>query len=166
MIELRPGDCFVVRTESWIANAIIAVEHIISPDHEAEFNHAGIILDVDGNTFESLKNIDHYNIKEYIGCPIFIARHIDMTDKKFQEGYASVLKYDGQKYPWWRLMLFLTGWADDLYRIDRPVCSELAALFLKGAGLREHTWGTSPDNLADEWAVGYQYVNLFEGIWE
>jgi hypothetical protein len=166
MIDLRPGDMFVVRTKSWIANGIIAVEHIYSQDHEAEFNHAGIILDEKGNTFESLGNIDHYNLDLYKGCPIFIARHTDMTTETFNLGMASIIKYDGKKYPWWRLGLFLAGWAEHLYRIDRPVCSELVALFLKPSGLRpDHSWGVSPDNLADEWAVGDKFVNLYDEVW-
>lgn len=166
-MELKPGDVFVVKTKSKIANAILAIEHILSEDHEAEYTHGGIILDGEGNTFESLRHINHYNLDLYKDCHIFIARHLKMDEECFNQSLSSIIKYDGQNYPWWRLLLFLGGMADDLYRIDRPVCSELVALFLKGSGLRpEHSWGVSPDNLADEWhSKSLTYTTVFEGVW-
>lgn len=160
MIELQPGDGFVVRTKSKIATPIIIMQHLISPDHEAVYNHAGIILNSEGDTFESLGKIDHYNLSQYKGCQILIARQNIMTAEKFMEGYLRVLKYDGLKYPWWRLALFCFGLADDLHSIDRPVCSELYDLFEGGPG-----WGVSPDNLADTWHRGMYHTTKLEGVW-
>jgi hypothetical protein len=166
-MQLNPGDIFVVKSKSKIAKAILAIEHVMSEDHEAEYTHAGIILGDNGDTFESLRHIDHYNMDLNKGCHIFIARHNLMAQEIFNTCMSSVIKYDGQNYPWWRLGLFFGGLADDLYRIDRPVCSELVALFLKGGGLRlEHSWGVSPDNLADEWhSKSLTYTTVFEGVW-
>jgi hypothetical protein len=163
---LQPGDQFAVRTGGFIADAIIAVEHIYSEDHEACKNHAGIILDEKGNTFEALQKIGMYNLSAYKGCEIIIARHINMTDERFQAGLKAVAKYEGRAYPWWRLGLYLFGFADNLHRIDRPVCSELNGKFEMGASLRQHCWGLTPDNLVDEWRSSTYYQIIYEGVWQ
>jgi hypothetical protein len=167
MIDLRPGDRFVVKTKGFVANAIISIEHIISPDHEADMNHGGIIIDKEGNTFEALSKIDHYNIKQYIGCPMVISHNKFMTDERFLRGYKSILQYDGQKYPWWRLVLFILGLADDLHRINRPVCTELLRMFDNGSSIwLNEPWGTSPDNVHDQWNCDINEEIIFDGIFD
>lgn len=163
---LQPGDQFGAKTAGFVPDAIITIEHIYSPDHEADKSHVGVLVDEKGKTFEARWKIGHYNLADYKGCEIVIARHIFMNDERFAAGYRAILKYDGKRYPWWRLGLHLFGLADNLHRIDRPVCSEANGKFEVGAGLRQDCWGLTPDNLCDEWHSSKYYQVIFEGTWE
>jgi hypothetical protein len=138
------------------------VEKWKSLDCEAVYNHAGIVTSEQGDTFESLKKIDHYKLSDYRGCQILIFRRIEMTDDLFQKGYDSVKKYDGTVYPFWRMPLFLLGIAKwfKLY----PVCSELVMQFECGCGLRKKWAGYNPDNISDEVHISKFYQIKFEGI--
>lgn len=164
MLNLKPGDLCVVKTKSAIAGTINAAQRFLSRDGKAEYNHALIILDKQGSTYESLLRIDHYLLSQYIGCPIWIVRHKDMTGKRFKTGFHDILKYDGKLYPAWRLPLHFLHLAQYIHW-SYPVCSELVGLFLNKAGLFNSTgWGWSPDNLADLWAESKYYETIFRGI--
>lgn len=166
MITLQPGDYFAVRTNSWLARLIILKERICAMDDEAKYNHAGIIVDCRGNTYESLGRIDHYHIDNYIGCPILIARHKSMTPDAFRAGMKEVLKYDGKVYPVWRLILHLTGLAK-FFKMTFPVCSELVGEHAYHAGGHTYDgWGWNPDHLADLWEISKYYDVIYEGIWK
>jgi hypothetical protein len=162
-IELRPGDLCVVKTPSRIAGAINAGQRLLSRDRNAEYNHALLIVDKAGNTFESLTRIDHYKLTRYDGCKAMIVRHTEMEQGRFNEGYAHVLKYDGKMYPWWRLPMHFLRVAQYVHW-SYPVCSELVGLFLNKAGLFNSTgWGWSPDDLADLWDESKYYDTVFKG---
>lgn len=162
-IDLRPGDLCVVKTDSRIAGAINAAQKVLSRDGRAEYNHALIILDKGGNTYESLKRIDHYNLAQYAGCQALIVRHKEMDLDHFGEGYRAVLKYDGKVYPWWRLPMHFLRVAQYVHW-SYPVCSELVGMFLNKAGLFNSTgWGWSPDDLADLWEESKYYDTVFKG---
>jgi hypothetical protein len=152
-VVFKPGDCFVVNTGSKIASLINWGQKVWSFDHKANMNHAGIIVDSDGGTFESLERIDHYNLDQYIGMPMLIIRYREMTEEKFKIGYEAILKYDGCVYPFWRFFSHLMGFARFIHW-SYPVCSELVGLFLNKANLEFNTgWGTSPDYWCDWWNV-------------
>lgn len=164
MMELRPGDYFCVRTKSWIADAIIKVQLWKSLDHEARYNHAGIIVHPDGTTFESLQKIAHYGIQGYVGCPVLIVRHKEMTPERFLLGYEEVKKWDQFAYPWWRLALSFFGLAKWIHPAGIPVCSELVVEHLHHAGLVKHDgYGWTPDALADKFKSRC-YEVIYEGI--
>jgi hypothetical protein len=162
-MKLKAGDCFVVRGDTSISYLIRMFGKFWSSDGECTFNHAGIILDSDGNTFESLKRIDHYSLDNYKGKEIMIVRHKKMSKTRFNKGWRAIEHLDGVIYPWWRLFLHLVHLAKYLNRSGIPVCSELVGMFENGAGLRKVFWGLTPDNLADEWRISKHYTIVFEG---
>lgn len=165
MIQLLPGDCAVVKTHSPIADLLIWGQRLKSKDDKAEYNHALIVTAADGTTFESLAKIAHYGIDGYRGCPIYIARHLEMTPERFKAGYDHVKKFDQCFYPWWRLPLHLVGLAKHIHW-SYPVCSELVGRFLYEAGLSRSTgWGWSPDELADLWDESKNWKLIFKGTW-
>lgn len=164
MIELKEGDLAVVKTKSMIAGAINAGQRFLSKDGKAEYNHALLIVDENGGTYESLAKIDHYHISQYLGCPIWIVRHVAMDGEKFRKGYEAVQKYDGKLYPGWRLLLHFVGLAKFIHW-SYPVCSELVGRFLYEAGLFHATgWGWSPDDLADLWRESKYYETVYKGM--
>jgi hypothetical protein len=165
-MKLQAGDCFVVRGDTSLSYLIRVFGNFWSSDGECSFNHAGIILDEEGNTFESLNRIDHYNLEQYKGKQIMIVRHNKMNFDLFCKGLASIIHLDGVRYPWWRLAVHLVHLARFFNRSGIPVCSELVGMFENGAGLRKVFWGLTPDNLADEWRISKHYNTIYEGVWE
>jgi hypothetical protein len=163
-MKLKAGDCFVVRGDTSISYLIRMFGKFWSNDGECTYNHAGIILDDAGNTFESLNRIDHYNLDSYKQKQIMIVRHHVMTALGFQDGWDRVKHLDGVIYPWWRLGLHLFHLARFFNRSGIPVCSELVGMFENGAGLRKTFWGLTPDNLADEWRISKHYEIVYEGV--
>jgi len=164
-IELQPGDYFCVRTKSWLTRLILLKEIFSSLDSKAEFNHAGIILNEEGDTFESLFFINHYNLEQYRGCNIIIARYKEMTPEKFEAGMKEVLQYDGRIYPFWRLPSHLLGLAK-FFHSTFPVCSELVGEHAYYAGVHDvHGWGWNPDNLADLWDISKYVDVIYKGVW-
>lgn len=165
-MKLQAGDVFVVRGDTSISYLIRVAGKFWSNDGECTYNHAGIIIDGEGNTFESLNRIDHYKLDAYKGNYILIVRHKAMSPIKFSDGWAAIKHLDRVIYPWWRLGLHLVHLARLVHRSGIPVCSELVGMFENGAGLRKVYWGLTPDNLADEWRISKFYSIIFEGIWE
>jgi hypothetical protein len=151
MIQLQPGDCFVVKTDSKLAGLVNWGQALWSHDNRAEFNHAGIVVKEDGTTFESLSRIGHYYLGRYAGSRILVVRYGEMIPERFWFGYGQVKRYDGKLYPFWRLPLHLVNVAKFIHW-THPVCSELVGRFLNAAGITPNTgWGTTPDDWADLW---------------
>ena len=74
-------------------------------------------------------------------------------------------EYEGHAYPGQRLILAMFNMARYLYADwSTPLCSELVAKFLAGAGLRNDWWGVSPDDLTKEWQSSKLYNIVFNGI--
>jgi len=164
MLNLKPGDLCVVKTNSAIAGTVNAAQRFLSRDGKAEYNHALLIVDETGKTFESLLRIDHYHLSQYVGCPVWIVRNTAMDDVRFSAGYRAVLKYDGKLYPFWRLPMHFLRLAQYIHW-SYPVCSELLGVFLNKAGLFTSTgWGWSPDDLADLWGESKYYETLYKGV--
>lgn len=164
MMDLRPGDYFCVRTQSWMASAILKAQKLKALDGESTYNHAGIIVAPDGTTFESLRKIGHSAIQSYIGCPVLIVRHRDMTFDRFKAGYEGIRKWDGCVYPFWRLLLHAAGLAHFLHPVGIPVCSELVVEHARIAGLVGYPgYGWNPDHLADKFRNYKCYDPVYEG---
>lgn len=159
MIELRPGDPFVVHSDGTVPDMVNLFQSIWSPDHKSEYSHSGFVMSPDGETFESRKRIGRYHLKDFEGCPIFIVRHALMTPERFQQGWDYVKKHEGAIYPVMRLALHAVGLASYVHW-KHPVCSELECKFEVGAYLRREWWGKTPDNLADQWVSDKNYLTL------
>jgi hypothetical protein len=163
-MKLQAGDVFVVQGTANISYLIRMAGRFWATDGECTYTHAGIILDEQGNTFESLNRIDHYKLDQYKGCQILIVRQRAMTALGFQDGWDAIKHLDRVIYPYWRLGIHLLHLARFINRSGIPVCSELVGMFENGAGLRKVYWGLSPDNLADEWKISKYYDIIYEGV--
>jgi hypothetical protein len=165
-VILKPGDLFVVNTNSSIlSRAINIAQKFWSVDNESTYNHAGIIITQSGDTFESLWKVGRYHLSQYDGCKILIVRHNMLTAQGFQNGWDKVKNWEGCLYPVPRLLLHLLHLAKYI-RWKYPVCSELAARFLNGAGLKKYWWGITPDNLGDEWRISRYYDILYDDVFD
>ncbi|HQM30630.1 MAG TPA: hypothetical protein PLR20_14880 [Syntrophales bacterium] len=159
---IRKGDVFAVKTNSALAGIINFCQKVWSWDSESKYNHAGVIIDETGKTFESLAKIGSYDLSQYEGQCIIIARHKEMDDSKFEYGFLKVKGLDGAIYPVLRLLLHLVRLAKYIHW-KYPVCSELVGKFLNAAGLWRKWWGITPDILADVWTISKHYDVIYEG---
>ena len=144
------GDYFVVHPRGFLADIIQFIQCIYSRDHHSQYTHAGIIIDIDGKSFEALARIKRNHIDNYTGRPILIVRDKFMTLEDFEDGFTEIRKMEGWIYPFQRLILHLLGLAKYIHW-EFAVCSELVAKFQWANGWRCRWWGVTPDNLADEW---------------
>lgn len=163
---LLAGDLFATRNPMALGVAINTVQGFWSSDGRSEYSHAGIICDATGRTFESNHHIEYGHLLKYDGKKILIARNLRMTPAKAIKGWKTVKHLNGMIYPYWRLILHLIPpLARRLHLIEIPVCSELAAWFLHGCGLRHKNYmGTNVDTLVDEWKNYDDYDVIFEGV--
>lgn len=168
-ILLQPGDVFATRNPQSLGKLITFVEAIRCESKTAEYSHAGIILDSQGNTFEDVWNIEQQNLfTAYKGSRVIIARWEGMNVENFRKGWDAVKGENGKIYPYWRLLLHLIGLARWIHLGSDTVCSELAEKFLINAGYtmglaKKNWWGLTPQELVDEWNIS-KYINIiFEG---
>jgi hypothetical protein len=162
-MSFRPGMVFAVKSDSWLAGAINACQRIRAVDDESTYNHAGLITDNIGTTFEALSKIGYSKLGGYTGCRVIIAQHVKMTGLRFEDAFSRIKHLDGCIYPFPRLFLHLLGLAKYVHW-RYPVCSELVGKFEFEAGLRKNWWGINPDNLADEWKISRYYDIVYEGV--
>jgi len=160
--QLKPGDIFCTKNPMWLGRAINAVQWFWSKDGESTYSHAGIILDPEGLTFESLWTIRKSRLDSYHGERILIGRDVGMTQERFYDGWRRVMHLEGKWYPAWRLLLHALPPTARISVTGIPVCSELAWLFVDG-----HGWaGVNPDTLADRIRYWKRFDVIYEGIWE
>jgi hypothetical protein len=170
MLILQPGDIFATRALTFLGKSIRFIERLKAESITSEYNHAGIILDSSGKTFEALWHIENQNLfDEYKGCEVIIARWKGMTPEAFKKGYIAVLPEQGMMYPFYRIGLHFLGLAKFIHFGLDTVCSELTEKFLVNAGFCEgfggkNWWGLSPEELADEWKQSKWFDIIFEGI--
>jgi len=170
-MKFMTGDYWCVNSKSFMTAPIIAMEKRMSLDHAAEYNHAGILVKPPadpekdwGTTYEALRTIGHFHLRQYEGCKIIIARHTGMTPEKFQKGYKEVLRWNNYAYPAWRLLLYSIGLAKYLHGIGIPICSELVAEHCFHSDLSvADGYGWTPDALADKFKQYRCYDVVFEG---
>jgi len=165
--ELRPGDVFAVDTEKFFAKLITLRNKISASDCNAIYNHNGVIIKEDSTTFESRRKITHYNLDDYEGKQILIARPI-VQGFVAESAIKRLNQYDGKTYPWWRIIVHAISptLAKYLTWSGIPVCSELVAMYLNWVGVRHGGFfGTTPDMLADEWEHWREYEIIFNGKW-
>jgi len=156
---LHQGDIFCVGNPSAKLGRYInrwQIHH--SWDRKSTYTHTGIITHEDGRTFESgipQPGEDGWWIGEgslwnYCGSNILIIRHFNFTPEIFYRTFPVLqARWEGKRYPIWRLPLFAAGLAGMLHNIDIPVCSETSAALYTMAGFLPAFWGVYPDMLAD-----------------
>ena len=164
---LNPGDIFFTRNPSAMGKEIRFIEALKAESGKSEYNHAGIIIDSKGTTFEALWHIENQNFfEEYKGDDVAVYRYVNMTPDAFQKGYAAVLPDKGMLYPWWRLGLHLVGLSGFIHG-QEGVCSEEAYKFAIGAGAPmmagTHWYGVNPQEMQTECAFSKYWTEVFKG---
>jgi hypothetical protein len=164
-MNCKPGDVFVVKSPDWISRAICAVERR-DPLGDSTYSHAGVIVDSDGKTIESLWTVRYGNINDYAGCPLLIGRYKKMDEERFKTGLSQILPHLGEYYPAYRIPLILFGLGRFVHWY-KLVCSELAVSFLDGACFHdgdfsefEDPFGWTPADVAsvfERW-TGFEVV--------
>lgn len=164
--ELRRGDLFAVHSPSALGWCIRAVQCVWSLDSDAPYNHVGIVCHPDGRTIEARWRVGAFNVRDYHGKQILIARHREMNTAAYLEGYLAIKPEIGRLYPFHRLLLFLVPPLAKISLLGRGVCSELTAKFMAGAGFGNVVYGITPDNLVDLWRESKSMDIIFEGVWK
>lgn len=153
MIQLKPGDIFCTANPMALGRAINFFQKVWATDNDSEYSHAGIIINPQGDTFESLWTVRFSNLSKYIGKHVLIGRPVNLEVSDIKYGLRNVIMdHKGQIYPVWRLPLAIVPPLAKYISSGRfPVCSELVAKYLKLAGvLGIGRWqGKNPDNIAD-----------------
>lgn len=165
MLDIKAGDIFCVNSGYWVSRAITNVTGLYALDKNAKYSHSGIIINQNGQTFESLYHIEINHLEEYVGKQIIIGRHSSMSYPIFKSAFDPLFdEQNGRVYPAWRIALFLIPpLARYLSNGEWLVCSELAAKFLKNAGILNTFTGWAPDNIADMIRDWKNWSIIFEG---
>lgn len=166
MPELRPGDIFCTRNPMMLGRIIMAIERMNSVDNNAQYSHAGIIMGPTATTFEALwTNRRNGLFNSYAGERVLIGRNHLMTKEAYDKGWKNVSEFEGRWYAFHRLPLNLIPPLAKFFSTGHcAVCSELAAMFLVGAGLMEYWRGVNPDHITDMIQHFKEWTVVFEGI--
>lgn len=144
---LRPGDIVCVTDLSpttWLDNflgkLIVTVSKARSYDGHSEFRHSLIITSIEGDTFEALWKFSRQNLFiDYTGYKLIIGRHRDMTPEGFEYAHRILSKkYEGKRYPIFRLASHATTVTARMFPMIKPVCSELTRMLTLLAGCRDY----------------------------
>lgn len=147
--EVKPGDIFCSRNPMALGRAICAVQSFWDRDGEAEYSHAGLILDSAGTSFESLWTVKNGNIYNDYRDGIIIGRHKSMSSRMFNIAFNGVTSQRvGQIYPFYRLLFHLFPPIAKV-SLGRVVCSELVAEFLYACSIMGFWKGVTPSYLVD-----------------
>ena len=165
---LNSGDFFAVQGTGFVSIGINFFQQIWAKDNQSIHSHAGLILDADGTTLESLSSgtLDSQNLFEaYKDKQILITRYDKLTPELYEESIRSLKEeFEGEGYPFYRLFLHIFPPLSKLHFLGRAVCSEVVAYYLWKIGARHEHWAsTNPGTLADEWARWKDYTLVFEG---
>ena len=166
---LRPGDFFAVQGKGFISWAINFFQRFWSKDNESIYSHAGIILDANGTTMEALEKgtLESQNLFEaYKGREVLIARYDHLTPALHRAGLEALKEeFEGEGYPFYRLLLHIFPPLAKLHFLGRGVCSEVVAYYLWQVGARGQQWaGVNPDTLADEWVRWRDFTVVYQGL--
>lgn len=171
MPVLRSGDIFCTINPMLLGRMICAIQRFNDVDNSARYSHAGIIINPDNpfvgtETFEALWTNHRQDLfKAYAGKQVIIGRHEDMTPKRFLEGFGGVRHLEGRWYAGHRLFLHIIPPLAKYFASGQfAVCSELAAKFLKDAGLIDFWAGVNPDYLADMIRRWVGWTVVYEGV--
>ena len=165
-LTIPKGSVFCSKNPMWLGRAINAVQWFWSKDSESTYSHAGIIIDHNHTTLESLWTVKSQNLlKAYKNDKILIAKPQTTSSSINIAVQIMINAYKGKFYPLWRLPLFLFPPSAKINLTKHLTCSELTAHYLNLCGIRHSQFaGTNPDNLADELKHWKEYEIIFEGI--
>lgn len=169
-LNLCRGDIVCTHNDNVFGQAIRFMDGLWSKDDISEYNHCLVITGKDGGTFEALETIKRQNIfKAYAGVPVVIFRYDYMTGMMFDKGFSAIKDLEGKWYPAWRLALAVIPFLSKKIGTGKNlVCSEIAAQFLVGCGLRNFypAMGKTPNDITDM-CRNYKYFSVVaEGIIE
>ncbi len=176
-IDFRPGDIFcTVNPSKILGKGIDLIERLRTPTSEGQYTHAGIMISPH-RTYESLWTVKSQNLWEgYEGKQIIMGRFKEMNTVKYMQGMEKVLPYKGKLYPFPRLLLFLLLPITVKYMAPSRffglgffadvVCSELAGMFCKYAGMEgfRQFRGLMPAHLANRIKRWEAIETIFEGV--
>jgi len=168
-LQLKPGDVFCTRNNMLFGRCINSIQRFFSYDDNSTYSHSGIILNKEGDTFESKWFVGEYNLfEQYIGREVLIARCSRLSKKKFENSIEIIKeKYNKQFYPVWRLIFFLIPPTAKYINFGKVICSELVAHYLHLIGFRyPQYYGTDVDKLSDEFNHWRTYKVIHKGILE
>ena len=163
-MKLEKGDVFATSNPMALGKVINFIQKLNNLDNQSKYSHIGLIIEPDGKTFEALWHYESRNIFD-IEDDIIIFRNKRMDTEKFLTGWEGIKHLKGRLYPFYRLPLFILPFLAKISVFKKPVCSELIAMFLYYAGLRNTTqsFGVDPDDLVDRWRIHRDYEIVFEG---
>jgi len=164
--QLRHGDIALTRNPQSLGRIICAVQAFHDPDGQSKYSHSLIITDPTFfKTIEARNRIWHYDMEEYAGDDVLIARHESMSaEKHYQEGLVAISKHMGQRYPWYRIFFHLLGPGFSKWSFGYVVCSELVAKYLCGCGIFSRWKGYNPGHLENIFR-NYPGWTVWEGKW-
>lgn len=127
MTSYQPGSYFVVRTTGWAA-------WVIRLGTRSWCNHAGVIIDSDGNTVEAKpQGARRGNVSDYADDRLQIIDLLDATDPRRARIAAIAVELIGTPYGWPDIVslamlqygIKLKVFRDRVARSDRLICSQL-----------------------------------------
>jgi len=150
MIEVLPGDGFIVDTENLYSKIIKIGQRWTDKNENCWGTHGGFIVSPNGATMEALWKVRNAHITDYIGKRVLIFRHKDMTPEKFDYSFRKIFQeHWGQTYPFYRPLYILSPVLCKAFT-KKAVCTELEAKFFWYLGMMPHWRGVTPDNIADQ----------------
>jgi hypothetical protein len=149
-----------------LGRIIMAIERVNSVDSHADYSHAGLIMGPTATTFEALwTNRRNGLFNSYAGKKVLIGRNYAMNKERYEAGWKAIAGFEGRWYALHRLPLNLIPPLAKLFATGHcAVCSELAAMFLKGGGILEYWKGVNPDHITDMIQHYRDWSIIFEGI--
>lgn len=171
VMELKPGDFFAVKGSGFISWAINFFQQIWARDNKSEYSHVGLILDSGGTTMEAIPSgtLGSQNLFEaYKGCEVLIARYDKLTPKLHEAALEALREeFEGEGYPFYRLLLHIFPPLAKLHFMGRAVCSEVVNYYRWKLGSRHRHWaGSNPDTCVDEWIRWKDHTVAFQGAIE
>jgi hypothetical protein len=179
----KPGDCIMTSNPDglgWLIKKFQELHgdpafytHIAIVTVETNLRHEPFIL-------EAYKTLDFRPLRHYIGKPVCLLSHRDMTPTLYLKGFEEIRKDIGRKYPYRRLILYsidtLCNRFLNMFHVKPKVflsqwikfsaqCAEWYAKLLVGAGLMEEWGGVDPDWFDDaRQAHPDVWITKLEGI--
>lgn len=183
---VAPGDVLMTSNPDGLGKYIIMAQEMAGDP--AKYTHIamfGLPYEImQGMIYEANKTLDIHQLDQYIGAPICVIRHAEMTLSKYKIGFAEIEDNLGEKYPYHRLAFhFIDSCCNWLLRnlgfkyrtsiagkihLDFHLCSEWIAGHYKKAGLKifpkfDKTGGVTPDDFDD---ARRMYPELWKTIYE
>ena len=164
-MDLKPGDLFLTASSGFLYRIIMAIQRFWSQDDQAQYSHAGIVLNQNGDIFEATgKGITEGSFYDHAGKPVLIARHSDMDLALFQHAFEKIYKLRGNPYPVHRLFFHLFPPIAKYWGVGMAVCSELVAEFLYFADILDYWMGVNPEELEEIFRHWKDFEIVYEGI--